>query len=261
MRWGQELGAIAATCLAASSALALETADEIQDCIQKNIESKSSIQTLTMDAKDRVGSINRLRATLYSKEDEAGAMRVLMRIEEPQDLRDAAILLLERGDSQDILMWVPELRRVRRLHGRMVADTMFGTDFSYEDFRRLQAVSSDLPGERLADVELEGRSVYVVASRYPDGEDSMYERLVAYVDPKTCVPLKIEFFQKGDTPRKVLTADPAAIVELEGRNVAKKMLLRDVKEGTETAIDVVELQVDVDIPEKLFKGRTLGQSH
>jgi hypothetical protein len=143
----------------------------------------------------------------------------------------------------------------------MVADTMFGTDFSYEDFRRLQAVSSDLPGERLADVELEGRSVYVVASRYPDGEDSMYERLVAYVDPKTCVPLKIEFFQKGDTPRKVLTADPAAIVELEGRNVAKKMLLRDVKEGTETAIDVVELQVDVDIPEKLFKERTLGQSH
>jgi hypothetical protein len=34
-----------------------------------------------------------------------------------------------------------------------------------------------------------------------------------------------------------------------------------VKEGTETAIDVVELQVDVDIPEKLFKERTLGQSH
>ncbi len=261
MRCGLGIGALAAIALASSGALALETAEEIQDCIQKNLESTSSIQTMTLDAKDRVGSINRLRATIYTKEDRAGAMRVLMRIDEPQDLRDSAILLVERGDTQDILMWVPELRRVRRLHGRMVADTMFGTDFSYEDFRRLQAVSSDLPGERLADAQVQGRPVYVVASRYPEGDESMYERLVAYVDQKTCVPLKIEFFQKGDTPRKILESDPAAIEEQKGRNVAKKMLLRDLKEGTETAIDVVELQVDVEIPEKLFTERTLGQSH
>jgi hypothetical protein len=261
MRRTPGIGAIAAACLASSGALALETAEEIQDCVERNMESKSSIQTMTLDAKDRVGSINRLRTTIYYKEDDAGSMRVLMRIDEPQDLRDSAILLLEREGGQDILMYVPELRRVRRLHGRMVADTMFGTDFSYEDFRRLQAVSSDLPGERLADAEQQGRPVYVVASRYPEGGDSMYERLVAYIDQKTCVPLKLEFFQKGDSPRKVLEADPAAIVELKGRNVAKKMLLRDLKEGTETAIEVVDLQVDVEIPEKLFKERTLGQSH
>jgi hypothetical protein len=36
-------------------------------------------------------------------------------------------------------------------------------------------------------------------------------------------------------------------------------VLRDLREGTETAIAVEELEVDVEIPEKLFKERTLDQ--
>lgn len=253
--------AIATLGLAASDAAALQTAEEIQACVERNIEAKSSVQTITMDARDRVGAINRLHAKIYYKKDDSGAMRVLMQIDAPEDLREAAILLIEREKSQDIFMYVPELRRVRRLHGRMVADTMFGTDFSYEDFRRLQAVSNDLPGERLADALVQGRPVWVVASRYPDDGESMYERMVSYVDQQTCVPLRVEFFQKGDSPRKVLESDAAAIAEVAGRNVAKKMVIRDLKRETETAVDVVDLQVDVEIPEKLFRERSLRQRH
>lgn len=258
---GLGIGALAALGLVVSSARALETAEEIQACVERNIESSSSVQTLTLDAKDRVGGINRLNATIYYKKDDAGAMRVLMRIDAPEDLRDAAILLIERDGGQDIFMYVPELRRVRRLHGRMITDTMFGTDFSYEDFRRLQAASNDLPGERLADAEVQGRKVWVVASRYPEDSESMYERMVAYVDQETCVPLRLEFFQKGDSPRKVLESNAEAIVEVSGRKVAKKMVIRDLEKETETAVDVVDLQVDVEIPEKLFRERSLRQSH
>jgi hypothetical protein len=223
------------------------------------VEAKSAVQKVVLDAKDRVGAINRLDARIYYKKDDQGAMRVLLEIEAPQDLREAAILLVERGSTQDILMYVPEFRRTRRLHGRMVTDTMFGTDFSYEDFRRMQAIGSDLPGERLADAEIQGRPVFVVASKMPESSESIYQRLVAYVDQATCVPLKVEFFQKGDSPRKVLEADPTQVVEQKGRQVAKKLVLRDLQTGTETAITISDLKVDVEIPEKLFQERTLDQ--
>jgi hypothetical protein len=259
MRWRSSLAAIAAWCCASASAGALETAQEIQDCVRRNVEAKSAIQTVELDAKDRVGAINRLDARIYYKKDEGGAMRVLLQIEAPEDLRETAILLVERESGQDIFMYVPELRRVRRLHGRMVTDTMFGTDFSYEDFRRMQAVGNDLPAERLADAEIGGRPVFVLASKLPAAADSIYQRLVAWVDQATCVPLKVEFFQKGDTPRKVLEADPTQVVEQQGRRVAKKMVLRDLQSDTETAITISELQVDVEIPEKLFRERTLDQ--
>jgi hypothetical protein len=257
------LGAVAtaASCLAPSGALALETAREIQDCVRRNLESKTSVQTITLDAKDRVGGINRLHAKIYYKKDEGGSMRVLLQIDEPQDLREAAILLVEREGSQDIFMYVPELRRTRRLHGRMVTDTMFGTDFSYEDFRRMEAMAEDLVGQRLADAEVQGRPVYVVSATPPPSEDSIYRRVVSYVDQKTCVPLKLELFQKekDESPRKILEADAAQISEHKGLHVARRLVLRDLREGTETAIAVEELEVDVEIPEKLFKERTLDQ--
>ena len=259
MRWRGPLAAIAAGCCASASAGALETAQEIQDCVRRNVESKSAVQKVVLDAKDRVGAINRLDARIYYKKDESGAMRVLMQIEAPEDLREAAILLVERGGTEDIFMYVPEQRRTRRLHGRMVTDTMFGTDFSYEDFRRMQAIGNDLPAERLADAEIGGRPVFVLASKMPASADSIYQRLVAYVDQATCVPLKVEFFQKGDSPRKVLEADPTQVVEEKGRRVAKKLVLRDLQSDTETAIEISDLQVDVEIPEKLFKERTLDQ--
>jgi hypothetical protein len=259
MRLRSGISAIAAACLAPAAVGAIETAEEIQACVRRNVEAKSSVQTVVLDAKDRVGAVNRLDAKIYYKKDDAGAMRVLMQIESPQDLREAAILLIEREDGQDIFMYVPELRRTRRLHGRMVTDTMFGTDFSYEEFRRMQAVGSDLVGERLPDAEIQGRAVFVVASKMPDSAESIYERLVAYVDQATCVPLKVEFFQKGDSPRKVLEADPAQVLEEKGRQVARKLVLRDLQKGTETAITVSGLQVDVEIPEKLFRERTLDQ--
>jgi hypothetical protein len=260
MRFRSGFVPIASACLfACSTAGAIETADEIQECVRRNVEAKSSIQTVVLDAKDRVGAVNRLDARIYYKKDESGAMRVLMQIESPQDLREAAILLIERKGGQDIFMYVPELRRTRRLHGRMVTDTMFGTDFSYEDFRRMQAIGSDLSGERLADAEIQGRPVFVVASKMPESAESIYQRLVAYVDQATCVPLKVEFFQKGESPRKVLEADPAQVVEEKGRRVARKMVLRDLQADTETAITVSELQVDVEIPERLFQERTLDQ--
>jgi hypothetical protein len=141
----------------------------------------------------------------------------------------------------------------------MLTDTMFGTDFSYEDFRRMQAVGSDLAGERRADAEIQGRPVWVVASQMPESAESIYQRLVAYIDQSTCVPLKIEFFQKGDSPRKVLEADPTQVVEEKGRRVAKKLVLRDLQAGTETAITISDVQVDVEIPEKRFQERTLDQ--
>jgi outer membrane lipoprotein-sorting protein len=259
MRFRSRLAGIALGCLASASAGAIETAEEIQACVRKNVEAKSAVQTVVLDAKDRVGAINRLDAKIYYKKDDQGAMRVLLEIEAPQDLREAAILLVELPSGQDIFMYVPELRRTRRLHGRMVTDTMFGTDFSYEDFRRMQAVGSDLPGERLADAEIQGRPVFVVASKLPESAESIYQRLVAYVDQATCVPLKVEFFQKGDAPRKVLEADPAQVVEQKGRQVARKLVLRDLQAGTETAITISDLKVDVEIPEKLFQERTLDQ--
>jgi hypothetical protein len=107
MRFRSGFAGITVGCLASAGAGAIETAEEIQACVRKNVEAKSSIQSVVLDAKDRVGAVNRLDAKIYYKRNDQGALRVLLEIEAPQDLREAAILLVERGESQDIFMYVP----------------------------------------------------------------------------------------------------------------------------------------------------------
>ena len=67
---------------------------------------------------------------------------------------------------------------------------------------------------------------------------------------------RVLFLHNG---RLTTAGTPAQVVEQKGRQVAKKLLLRDLQSGTETAITISDLQVDVEIPEKLFQERTLDQ--
>ena len=97
----------------------------------------------------------------------------------------------------------------------MVNGTMMGTDFSYEDFARLQGMIGSLDATRAPDEQLAGRAVFITEST-PSAADSEYARIRSLVDQQTCVPLRVEFFHKGVAePAKVLSVDPAKLAEVK----------------------------------------------
>jgi hypothetical protein len=226
---------------------------EVQRCIERNVPASTSEQTVEFISVDRVGGKRTSRAKILAKRFDDGLRRVLMRFTKPLDLRGASLLIIEtESGANDMFLYTPELRKVKRVTADGAAGTLFGTDFSYEDFERWHLMNK--PGERtrLPDAKLEERDVYVLESRPADGTGSAYERIVSFVDQETCVVLKTESYERGERLRKVLTASPDSIMREAEIHVASEVTMRDVRDQTHTDVVVEDLAVDREIEDTEF---------
>jgi hypothetical protein len=250
--------ALAAACGAGRAAAEPSTAEDIERCVRENLPNASSVLTVAFRTRDRGGAETESRATLFWQRADDGLSRVMMRFADPRDLRGAGLLLLERRDRRpDTFMYLPELRTVRRVASRTVAGSMFGTDFSYEDFERLLGMAADASRARLPDAELEGRPVYVVEGRPAPDSGSAYERVVTFVDRERCVALRTESWERAGGLRKVLVADPQQITREGSDWVARSQKLSDLRDETQTLLLIEELKLDQPIPRKMFSEREL----
>ncbi len=226
---------------------------EVQRCIERNVPAHTSEQTIEFVSIDRVGGKRMSRAKVLAKRFDDGLRRVLLRFTKPHEIRGSSLLIIEtESGSNDMFLYTPELRKVKRVTADGAAGTLFGTDFSYEDFERWHLMNK--PGERtrLPDTKLEDRDVYVLESRPEDNTGSAYERIVSFVDRETCVVLKTESYERGARLRKVLTASPDTIMKEAEIHVASEITMRDVRDQTYTNLVVEDLSVDREIEDTEF---------
>ena len=253
---------LAALLLPAPAAHPLETVEEIQDCASRNLPQDSSVQTVVLRAHDRTGALTEMRAKIYWKRFEDGFSRVLLRFSDPPDMRGSALLLIQKKEANDMFMYLPELQRVKRVTGHMMQGSMFGTDFSYEEFERLQGLEAEqFVAQRLPDEDVGGRPAYVIQTVPKDGlppeQIPSYERIVTWIDRQLCVPLKVEFQERGAQVRKRLQADPAAIEKSGERHLARRMEIVDLRDETRTEIVVEEIELEAKISPSTFSVREL----
>jgi hypothetical protein len=236
-----------------------ETEDEATLCIQKNLPKKTSVQTVRFETRDRLGAETTTRAKVLGKVFDDGSRRMVTRFYEPRDMRGCALLVIEQTGRNDIFLYTPELRRTKRVTARAAGNSLFGTDFSYEDFERLQGLQSGSKTTRQPDSTVNDRTVYVLETRPEQEDESVYQRIVAFIDPNTCIALKTESFEAGKQLRKVLTVEPGKIVKRGDIWVAEELLMRDIRDQTETRLVVEEIILDEPLSDKRFRQAELDR--
>ncbi len=230
-----------------------EALDEVVKCTERNTPAKTSVQRVEFRARDRLGEEQVTRAKISGKRFEDGFRRLLLRFYEPSDVRGSALLILEKENASEMFLYSPELRKTRRVSTRSAAGSLFGTDFSYEDFERLQGIQARSQTERRPDASLGELPVYVLASTPAPEDGSPYESVISFIDKKTCVALKIESYEPGGRLRKVITADPTQLEQEGGIWFAREVLVKDLRDETQTVMLVEEIEVDQPLPDKRFR--------
>ena len=158
----------------------------------------------------------------------------------------------ENGGRDAIYMYLAALQRVRRVQGQQAAESLWGTDFSYEDVKQVQGILTSGKTEKLADETLADRKVWVLSVTPAEADVSNYMKVVSYVDQQTCVVLQTEFFEREGQPRKRLTADATSLAQLGDRRVVKEYLMQDLRDETQTTLSLSNIEHDQDIPSRLF---------
>lgn len=233
---------------------------EVIACVNRNIPKKSSQQTVHFTSVDRIGGERELRGTLLGIRSSDGTRRAKLCIKRPPEMRGSEILSVENASSApETFVYTLELRKPTRITGEAAGGSVFGTDFSYEDFQRWQLLNRPGTMERRPDSEIDGRAVYVLLSKPTSSAESGYEKVLSYIDKKTCVVLKSESFESGDRLHKVLTARPAEMLEESGVYAPRQVVMKDVRGETTTTVAVEDLNIDGEIDERSFEVSSLGR--
>jgi hypothetical protein len=249
--------AFALIWFAAPASAALVELEEIEQCVRANKPELSSVQTVVFKAVDRAGSVNESRAKISWKKFPDGFSRVVIRFSEPPTRRGSALLAIELESSVDTFLYLPEVRKVRRVAKSSLSGSLFGTDFTYEDFERLQGLTEDATRELLPDSVLDDRPVYIIQGLPARGEDSEYERLVSYVDQEMCLPIRVELFGKNDRIVKVVTVPPAKVTKESSGHVPRLIRMDDLLDETHTELTIEKIAIDEDIPDRIFSVKNL----
>ncbi len=239
----------------ASAANATETPkSEVEACLERTLPTRSSIQEVEIETADEKGGIDRSRAKIHWKRFDNDLVSVVMRFSEPT--RRAGMALLARQQAEgapETFTYLPELRQVRRVSARNAAGSMFGTDFGYEDFAFIQGVTSGERPKQLDDQEVDGRLAYVWETRVNPEEQPAYERILYFVARDQCAPLKAEFYESGGRLRKLFEVDSESIEAHGERFIPMRTTMRDLELGTHTSVQVLKIQPDAEIPDRVFE--------
>lgn len=228
-----------------------DTADEIRDCARENFPEKTSKQFIELKSRDRAGREKVMDARLHWQKDEEGKVRLMIRVDGPQDIKGSAYLVIENQPRDVVYMYLPALLRPRRIVGGG-GNSIWGSDFTHEDLRLLQMSSDAIGSQRLPDAEVAGRQAYVVEEVTDPDSGSAYHRVVSYIDKETCVAIQTEYYDASDRLHKRLLADPETVAQVNGRWTAFDLEMTDVGEETTSWIHVKHISIDEDISGRYF---------
>ena len=244
------LSLLAALLWVAPLPAAADPLEEVRACLDSQSPPDSSFQEVRFLSRSKTGSEREILGTVIWKRYSEKTARVLARVTAPEELRDSAVLLIQRKDGgSDLFSYLPELRKVRRLQTSTLKGNLFGSDFTYEDFQQLQGMAD---GETAVDgaTDLDGTPAWKV-TRTPSPESkSMYARVVSYIEKDRCLLLRSEMWEKGDRLRKVMTVDVDQLFEEDGVRIPRQVLLSDEKRGTQTELELLEVDLGKKIKRK-----------
>jgi outer membrane lipoprotein-sorting protein len=243
------------------TALAETDVEAVEQCVSRNLPEESSVVDFSVRVRDREGGFTDSGAQLLWRRPGEGLSRMVLRITEPEKTRGTAVLVVEREDEDpDLYVYLPELSKVKRVRKSRLEGSLFGTDFSYEDFERVQGLAQRTELRLLEDFELGDRKVWVLEARPDPDAKSEYSRVLTYVDQEYCLPLRMEFVDRPQRLRKVLDSDPALVRREEDRFVPAEFVMRDLRDGTETRLTVRSLAIDPGLAEEQFTRQALSAS-
>jgi len=123
--------------------------------------------------------------------------------DDPADVKGTAFLSFTHvNEADDQWLYLPALKRVKRIASKNKSGPFMGSEFAYEDMTSQEVAKYTY--KWLRDETLDGRNVYVI-ERYPVDENSGYTRQVVWGDYGMYQPLKVEFYDRKNAPLKTLT--------------------------------------------------------
>jgi outer membrane lipoprotein-sorting protein len=229
--------------LASAQNVGFKTGLEVMQAQDKLPRPQTQIATLSMEI-NRGGTV--LSRTMKQWSASGEVEKALIKFLAPADIKGSGFMSIKKANVTETFLWLPSIGRVRRLSSSDSGGSFFGSDLSNED----------LSGFALKDYDfklLESKDNQYVVESKPKG-DSSYEKIVSYIDNKSLLTKKSEYYRDGGLYKVFNTTD---ITTMKNYAIARTLVMETPSLKSKTTLKFSEVQVDTPIADDIFTERNL----
>ncbi len=158
--------------------------------------------SMEMILRNRQGDESVRYVRLKTLEVDGDGDKSLSIFDEPADVKGTAMLTYtHKVEADDQWLYLPALKRVKRIASRNKSGPYMGSEFAYEDISSQEVEKYTF--KYLRDEVYEGMDCYVI-ERDPIDKYSGYTRQLVWIDKAEYRPLRIDFYDRKDALLKTL---------------------------------------------------------
>lgn len=175
----------------------------------------------------------------------------------PIDVKGTVFLSFSHIDGRDDQwLYLPALKRVKRVASRNKSGPFLGSEFAFEDLSSFEVEKNTYL--YLRDENIEGLDAYVIEMR-PLDKYSGYSRMVAWFDKEHYRLQKMDFYDRRETLLKTLTVEDYELY-LDKYWRAGKSFMVNHKTGKSTDIEIKNRTFNVGLSDSDFNESRLQRT-
>ena len=213
----------------------------------------TSSYTATMTLTDKKGA-KRVREVTMRSKDYGDTTKTVIVFTTPKDVAGVSYLMFEYDDApdgtskdSDNWLYMPAMKKTRRISGSSKGDDFMGTDFTYEDMGD-RGLSKDtftlLEEENVAGVEC-----WKVECVAKDKTEKNPRRIVWYRKDSYLVQ-KAEFYDRQNNLQRVLECSD--IKKIDGIWTTGKMYIKNVITNHSTVLEMKDIMYNIPLKDNIF---------
>jgi hypothetical protein len=178
-----------------------------------------------------------------------GLYQSLVRFLAPADVAGTAFLMLERGkDESEQYIYLPAMKRTRRIAGRERDGNFMGSDFTYADMQGVDLKASN--HTRQADEKLGADNCYVIESVMGAQAKLAYGKVVTWVRQSDFIALRTKFYDRSG--KLIKTLYTRRVKNVDGTPVVVEARMQSDLTSHVTDIFVDSIERKDDLPDAQF---------
>ena len=208
---------------------------------------------LTMTLINKSGQ-TRVRKIKQFTKDFGSVEKSIMFFISPADVKNTSFMnwSYDSDKPDDQWIYLPALKKVKRISSDSKSDYFMGSDFTYDDLgdRKLDADVHTL----LREENIEGKDCYVVESVSKD-EDYMYSKTITWIRKDNFVGVKKEFYDEDGELLKTLSIKN--VEKISGFWTITKSEMNNIQKNHKTIIGLSNIRINSGVPASKFSERMM----
>ena len=157
----------------------------------------------SMVLRNKHGQESKRQLRVKVLETDGGGNKSLFVFDRPRDVRGTALLVhTHKNKNDDQWLYLPALKRVKRISSSNQSGSFMGSEFAYEDMGTQEVEKYTY---RYLRDEPCGKLTCTVVERYPTNKRSGYTRQIVWQDKSELRAWKVQYYDRKNSHLKTLT--------------------------------------------------------